>query len=603
MGGFSLAFDEMVFGFGEKFGPLNKRGQSIQTLNKSSIVGEEGTNACTPWYFTNKGYGVFFNTFSPMLFDVGAKSNTTLSFSSADSVLEMHFMFNKNLKKLLSDFVGLVGKPQLPPLWSLGIWLSRCSYLDQEEVLGAANQMRALDLPVDVIRIDPTWFLHLDPASICRYSAEWDLEKFPDPAQMIEQLAQLNIKLCLWINYAFYHKSDIYRELQDKGLLIQDAEDEQSGIVDLTTAAGASWFKNHLKSLVDQGVATFFLDDGATAPMNGDCKGAEPKNARNKYSYLFSQIANEAIAEVNGKGITWGLTGYTGTQQYGAVCGGDARSSYSDMAAIVRGGLSAALSGFPFYGCDIGGFGLYPGPFPDKHVYLRHIEHGFLLPFANLHGSTPREPWHYGEDAVSIFRKYAELRYSLLPYLYSCAYRASDAGIPMMRPLFLEFQDDLTTYHIEHQYMLGDSIMVVPILDERESCRLYLPEGIWYDLWTQESLQDGKWISYKTPIDIIPLFVKAGSIIPTCEPTTHVDEKGYGTLTLNIYWADELESTIIADENSVADVHAINNNAKSIVLSNSRQQVQQFEIWGQSGSSSSWSNINVRTKRQSENVK
>ena len=549
VGSFEIMPDESFYGMGEKYSRLNKRGQIIQSFLSNGIAAQEGNNKSVPFLMSSRGYGLFFNSLAPQLFDIGVKSNSTCSFGVADDLLDIFIIYGPTYKELLMAYTELTGRSPLPPKWSFGIWMSRVCYWDQEEMEQVAGLMRKKHLPCDVLRLDCPWFIHYDN-SLTRFSDEWDEKTFPEPEKMLKRFKDNGYKVCMWWYYSFIKTAPIYMNNKDKGYFIEDPFDPNCAMVDLTNPEAAEWLKERLKAHLEKGITTFFLDDGMFAPVDNVYKTAKPLEGRNSYGFLYPKLAHEAIYEHTGKqGITWGLQGIAGTQRFPATGGADARSNFRDMAAIIRGGLSAAMSGYSIWGCDIGGMGIYPGPRPEKEYYIRHVEQGFFQPIAKLHGTGEREPWYYGEDIEQIYRKYAQLRYRLLPYIYTNAYLSGKTGIPFMRPMVLEYQYDPAVNDIDDQYMFGDAFLVAPILGHDKDRWIYLPEGMWTDYWNGEKWNGGRHIRYKAKLDTLPLFVREGSIITMGPIMQYVDEVQFDQLTLDIYPKRGEFSTFLYNEN------------------------------------------------------
>lgn len=566
VGAFSILPEEGFYGFGEKYTPINKRGQVLQSFDSWSFTCQEGFSACAPFFMSTRGYGIFFHSLYPQLFDVGYKSSSTISFAVADKLLDIFFIHGPSFKRIISTYTSITGRPTLPPKWSFGTWMSRCCYWTREEIETVAERMRKENLPCDVLRIDPSWFEHPEQCELTDFSFEWDKKAFPDHEDMLAKLNSKGFKVCLWIHQEFNRSSEVYKEALKLGYLIEKDRDSNIAMLDLSNADAMAWYKQKLKELLKQGVSTFFLDDGMYAPITEDYKGFEPLEGRCGNSILYSRAAYEAIEEYTGQsGILWGLSGFSGTQRYPALCGGDSRSTYQDMANTLRGGLSAALSGFAFWGCDIGGFGVMVdnnGDYKDskkpaEELYIHYLQYGTFLPFMNFHGVGEREPWAYGKKFVEIYRKFVRLRYMLIPYIYTLAYEASKTGIPMMRPMILEYQDDPAVINIDLQYMFGDSFLVAPVF--RGSNRwVYLPEGDWYHYFSRKIYKGSRWVNIDSTKEEFPVFVKAGSIITMGPAGNYVDELPLDPLILDVYPALGKFNAKLYQDKSIYNIHADN---------------------------------------------
>jgi alpha-D-xyloside xylohydrolase len=233
-------------------------------------------------------------------------------------------------------------------------------------------------------------------------------------------------------------------------------------------------------------------------------------------------------------------------QRYPASYAGDSRCTFRDLANVLRGGLSASLSGVGLWGAEIGGFGRSDTGGPDAELYVRYVQHGFLLPFAEFHGIGPREPWHYGPAVVAQYQRYARLRYRLLPYLYAQMHLACDTGVPVLRPMVLEFPEDPNTRHLDLQYMLGDALLVAPVVDRSTRRSVYLPPGDWFDFWTDRATAGPAWIDYEAPLDRLPLFVRGGHAIPMGAGGQHAAEAFADPPAIHLYGA-AAASALVSD--------------------------------------------------------
>jgi alpha-D-xyloside xylohydrolase len=546
VGAFRLAPDEEFYGFGEKFGPLGKRGRAIRCFNRGSGTWTEGEHKNVPFLVSSRGYGAFFNSSRPMLFDMGAKSNAAWAFAVADGLLDVFFIRGPSFKDIISGYTEITGRPELPPDWVFGIWMSRYTYRSREEVEEVASRLRAEGLPCDVIKIDTGWFHKPGRGSAIDYDMEWNEEAWPGPEEFTARLREEGFRVCLFVDPYVMAESPKAREARRLGFLVRRPDGTEHSwdmgqgcpVVqfDLTSPDCRVWYKKQLKILLDQGVSTFFCDWGVDTPVDCVYAGMDGLEYNNVCGLLYNKTVHEAVREHSGgPTATWGVSGYAGIQRYPATYGGDSRSTFRDMANVLRGALSAAMSGISFYGCDIGGYGHAKQGSPDETLYIRYLQHGFFLPLAQFHGMGPREPWAYGERATRVYKEYAELRYRLLPYIRSQAYLSCLTGVPMLRPMVLEFQDDPNTRHLDLQYMFGEAFLVAPVFGPETARRVYLPEGTWFDYWTKEPREGSAWVEYEAPLERLPLLVRAGSIVPMGPAAQCVDEKPRGPLVLDVY--------------------------------------------------------------------
>jgi len=540
----SLTPNEAIYGFGERFGRLNKRGQRLLMWNSdTTMTSSDRSYKSIPFYLSTRGYGLFVNSSTKMVFEVGSEyCYNSLSFEVWQDYLEYIVFYGPSFKDILLMYTELTGRPPLPPLWSFGLWMSRCAYKNRKEVEEVARKLRSHGIPCDVIHIDPYW---LKPGHYCDF--EWNLKDFPEPKDMLGNLKKMGFKVSLWIQPYIPKGTKMYEEGVQKGYFVKkrdgsvynipDFTHREVGIVDFTNPGAKDWYKSKLKELYKMGVDVFKCDMGEAVPEDAIFyNGKLGIEVHNLYPLLYQGTVFEAAKEVFRVGLVWGRSGCAGIQRYPVQWSGDSHCTFEDMACVLRGGLSYSLSGVPLWSHDIGGF---QGPKPSSKLYIRWSQWGLLCSHSRCHGTTPREPWEYGGTALKVFREFAMLRYSLLPYLYSCAYESSKTGMPIIRPLILEYQEDLTTRELDTEYLLGPSLLVVPVLNEDDEVEYYLPEGMWLDWWTRRTIEGGLWKKEKVPLNRIPLFIRENALIPRVEPMNYVNEKPYKEVKLEVFLRDK----------------------------------------------------------------
>lgn len=550
---FAITSDESFFGYGEKFFAHDKRGHVVRNWNLDAHgVETERAYKNVPFFLSSRGYGLLVNTSAKVTHHVGNPERSTASYvlEVEDEELDYTVFWGPSFKHILKRLAERTGFAPTPPRWVFGLWMSRCYYRDRETVESVAIELRERSIPCDVLVLDAYW---MRDAHLCDFV--WDEERFPDPAGMIAGLHEQGFRVCLWEAPLVPLGSEMYDEgerkryflehagggvyLVETGLVLASHQrpdfvgqgdagtfDElpaapPGAVVDFTNPDAVRWYQDKHVGLLAQGVSVFKTDFGEQVPPDAwsPSSGLSGRQIHNVYARLY----NEAVADVcrrhNSHGTVWARAAWTGSQRLPVHWGGDPQASFSSMAASLRGGLSAGLSGFAYWGSDIGGFF---GPRPSERLFSRWAQLGMLSTLARCHGTTAREPWLYGETAEGVFRRYAHLRYRLLPYLDVQAHVASETGLPVMRPLVLEYQDDPIARRVDTQYLLGDSIMCAPVLDERDHRDVYLPSGRWLDFWTGELLAGPGHISYDAPLDTAPLFVRGGAIIPFGEESTAI---------------------------------------------------------------------------------
>jgi alpha-D-xyloside xylohydrolase len=542
----SLAPEERLFGFGERFVPLDQRGRRWESWTTDALgTATQRAYKPVPFGLSSRGYGLFINSTARIGFDLGASSSLSAAFAVDASELDYFIIYGPALSDVLRRYWRLTGAPPLLPRWSFGFWTSRFGYQSREEVEAVARGYRERGLPCDVIHLDPPWM----GAEENWCNLAWDTEAFPDPAGMIDLLRSQGFRVCLWENPYVPQGSALYAEGAANGYFVRDSEGEPylipgwtekrvpTAVVDFTNPAAVTWWQEMHRALLEMGVATFKTDFGEWAPPDGRYHdGTAGQQAHNLYPLLYNRAVFEVVDDhSDDKGLVWARSATAGGQRYPVHWGGDSRTTFDHMAASLRGGLNFILSGFAYWSHDIGGFTHESSP----ALYARWAQFGLFSSHARAHGTTPREPWVFGAEAEAIFRKYATLRYRLLPYIYSCAARSVVTGRPLMRPLLLDYQDDPMTHTLDLQYLFGDAFLVAPVFAKEADVPVYLPAGRWVDYWSKHSYAGPGWITVNASLDTLPLFVREGAIIPMGPPIEYVEQQPLDPLTLDIYPAGE----------------------------------------------------------------
>jgi alpha-D-xyloside xylohydrolase len=526
---FRLSPGEKIYGAGEQFVEFDRRGRELELWHEEPLGTEtERAYKNIPFHLSTSGYGLLLDTTARVHYDFGKSSTASGTMSVADDELAFVFFYGPDFRDVIRRYTALTGRPSRPPKWSFGTWMSRLGYESREELETVADRLREEEIPSDVLHLDPFWM-----RDRCSTDLEWDTEQFPDPEEMIAELRKDDFRLSLWEHPHVPVGTDAFATGASEGYFVTDGTgspyvmdntcqgDYRGALVDFTDPDAVEWWKDKHRRLLKQGVAVLKTDYGEYVPEDAVfANGKSGKAMHNLYPYLYNEAVYEAVGEVNGpdEAVVWGRSAWTGSQAFPMHWGGDPQTSWNGMSAALRGGLSASLSGIAFWSHDIGGF----RGTPSDAVYTRWAQFGLLSSNSRCHGTTPREPWEFGEDAVDIFREYADLRYRLMPYLYTHAEIAARTGLPVVRPLVLEYQDDPTVHHIDTQYLLGTELLVAPVFAERGSRSVYLPDGEWRDYWSGERYEGGQTVEMTVDIDEMPLFVRAGSVVPQREPTQSV---------------------------------------------------------------------------------
>jgi alpha-D-xyloside xylohydrolase len=543
---FALSVDEHFFGLGEQYGPLDKRGQRVVSWSRDphGFTGCAMTYHNIPFFLSSRGYGIFVNHTSPITYELGWPSPETGAFRAEDPYLDYFLIYGPHPKDILARYHELTGRPSLPPLWSFGIWMSRCMYVNRPQVEEVITRMRELGIPCDVVSLDPLWLKerrrHMRDA--CDFV--WDEEAYPDPPGFVRWLGERGVKLCLWENPYIWNGTEMYEEGRRKGFLVRNEDGEparptenpeDAGIADFTNPAAVRWWQSKHRPFLRMGVAAFKSDYGEAVPAGAVmANGKSGREMHNVYPLLYNRAVFEEVRRQRGEAVVFGRSGYAGSQRYPINWTGDSPCTYAGMAAALRAGLSLSLSGIPFWSHDIGGFwnpeGMTP---PSPELYIRWAQFGLLSSHARFHGVGPREPWVFGEEAVAIVRKFALLRYRLLPYLWGLAHEAL-SGVPVARPLFLEFPDDPLAPYVDLEYMLGPYLLVAPIFNDGGRRKVYLPLGQWYDFWTNERVAGATWRDMEVPLEQVPLFVRGDSIVPFAPAADFVGQSPWDPIQLDV---------------------------------------------------------------------
>ena len=560
----SLALEsgESVFGLGEKFGRLDKRGQLVESWNRDATgVNAELSYKNVPFAWSPRGWGVFVHTTSRVTHGVGYPtwSHRSYVIKLDDPTLDLFLIFADSPAEMLEKYTRLTGRTALPPRWSYGAWMSRAFYQTADEIMEVARQLRQHRIPCDVLTLDGrAWH-----KSETRFDFAWDTDRYPDPAGFVQSLRTLNYRLCLWEYPYLSTINPLFAKLAAKKFFLQTADGETyvhrwlpppndrliphlqpSGLLDFTNPEAYAWFRDMHCSLFEMGVSVMKTDYGEAVPeevvgYNGDTG----KRLHNVYTLLYNRCTFEASQKYGDQdGIVWGRSSWAGGQRYPVEWGGDPQGDWEGLAASIRGGLSWGLSGGAFYAHDIGGFygpqqssGLLGTGMPDPELYIRWAQAGILASHTRFHGTSPREPWYYGDQAEEIIRNWLGWRYRLIPYLQSCALEASETGMPVMRSMVVAFPEDRIAWQFEQQYMLGGSLLVAPVVVPLGKVRFYLPKGKWFDIWNQTWLEGPGSFEWDVPLDYIPVFGREGTLLPLGPAVQHTGELKTG-LDLEEVW-------------------------------------------------------------------
>ncbi|MDH6312915.1 alpha-D-xyloside xylohydrolase [Parabacteroides sp. PFB2-10] len=589
---FQLDATEAIYGLGQlQNGKMSQRG-----ITKRLVQGN--VEDVVTFIQSVKGYGLFWDNYSPTVFADNAEGT---SFNSeVGDLVDYYFMYGENADGVIAQMRALTGDVPMFPLWTYGFFQSKERYKSQDETVGVVRKYRELGVPLDGIIQDWQYW----GSNYLWNAMEFLNEDFSNPKKMMSDIHGMNAKMVISIWSSFGPQTKQYRAMAPKNMLLDMGTWPQSGLsswppnreypsgvkpYDAYHPEAREIYWDHLnKGLFSLGMDGWWMD--STEPDHLDYKPEDMDNqtylgsfrkVRNAYPLMAVGGVYDHQRAVSSDKRVFILTrsAFAGQQRYGAnTWTGDVQATWKDLARQVTAGLNFSLCAIPHWNSDIGGFflGSYPRKLQDlgyHELYVRWLQFGTFNPMMRSHGAdAPREIWQFGQKGERIYdaiEKYINLRYSLLPYIYSVSWDVTANRSSMMRALVMDFKDDRKTWDITDQYMFGQSLLVCPVVNsmytketgngrnvvrtadyfEVKSRTVYLPKGTqWYDFWTNEKFSGGKTIERESPIDIIPLYVKAGSIIPMGPQVQYATEKAWDNLELRVYAGENGSFVLYEDE-------------------------------------------------------
>lgn len=552
--------EEAFFGLGERTAPADLRGHSFRLWNREP-KGAYGPTT-DPIYVSVPVYCGLNDAGSYLVFHENSNDGEVSFLDGVDLRFEAgalrYYVALGTPARLLDRYTALTGRPAMPPRWALGFHQARWSYMNEGEVRELVEQFERHDLPLSAIHLD---IHYMDDYRVFTVNGE----RFPDLKQLAADVKAKGVELVAILDPGVKRDPDyaLFREGMERDVFVKGPDGEpvvapvwpnDCCFPDFTDPAVRDWWGEKYAMLVDFGIAGVWHDMNEPAAFAAWGDPTLPRNARhamegrggdhveghNLYALLEARAGHEALRQMRPEARPWILSrsGYAGLQRYAWNWTGDNESNWWSLHQSVRIAIGLGLSGIPYTGPDIGGFGGKPGP----ELFTRWFQLGAFLPFFRIHSAffTPRrEPWCFGEETLGILREFLKLRYRLLPYLYTLAKECAETGAPLVRPLWWRQPDNTELRSVDDAYLLGDALLVAPITSEGATTRAVpLPPGEWIDFWTGEGFEGGGSIYADAPLDRIPLYVRAGTLLPMEQD---------GTLELHLFGAGEGRAPVYVD--------------------------------------------------------
>jgi alpha-D-xyloside xylohydrolase len=534
---FTLSPGEKIFGCGESFTSLDKRGQKLVLwTDDANGIENQGMYKPVPFFMSSRGYGMFLHTTTPITLDFGHDFSGVNSMMAGDDELDL-FVFLGTPKDILDEYTKLTGKSPMPPLWSFGLWMSRCTYNAEKQVRDIAGKLRENKIPCDVLHLDTGWF---ETDWQCDY--EFSTTRFTDPKKMLADLKSDGFRVSCWQLPYFVPKNKLFPELIAQNLVVRDAKGNlpyEDAVLDFSNPKAVEWYQGKLANLLNEGVSAIKVDFGEAAPEDGIyADGRTGFYEHNLYPLRYNKAVADITKQTTGDNLIWARSAWAGSQRYPIHWGGDAESTDDGMAAELRGGLSFGLSGFSFWSHDVGGFTASSVAAMDKDLFARWLAFGMLSSHSRCHGEAPKEPWSYGTNFMDKFRTIDELKYKLMPYVYAQAKDSSEHGLPMVRSLFVEFPGDPGSWSVDDEYLYGSQMLVAPLLHNGETSRqVYLPPGTWIDYQTGKAYAGGWQMIEAGKIPAI-ILVRDGSVLPHIALAQSTAQMDWSKIELMVFAKD-----------------------------------------------------------------
>jgi len=565
---------ECFYGLGDKATQMNLKGKRVENFATDQYAYQKEQDPLykvVPFYIglhNKQSYGVFFDNTFRTFFDFCQERRNVTSFWAEGGEMNYYFIYGPQMQDVVTTYTDLTGKPELPPLWVLGYHQCKWSYYPESKVKEITSKFRELKIPCDAIYLD------IDYMEGFRCFT-WNKNYFPDPKRMVAELAEDGFKTIVIIDPGIKIDKDywVYQEALEKDYFCKRADGPymkgkvwpgECNFPDYTNPVVREWWAGLFKELISEiGVKGVWNDMNEPAVMEVPNKtfpmdvrhvyDGNPCSHRKAHNIYGTQMARATYHGVKRfvypkRPFVITRSAYSGAQRYTSSWTGDNVATWEHLWLANIQVQRMSISGMGFTGSDIGGFAEQP----TGELYARWIQLGVFHPFCRTHSSGDhgnQEPWAFDEEVINITRKFVSLRYQLLPYLYTMFWQYIEEGLPMLKPLVYYDQDDTQTHYRNDEFIFGNEILVCPILEPNAvGRRMYLPRGEWYNYWTNELSTGGKEVWIDTKFDEIPVFVKAGAIIPKYPVQQYVGELEFDELTLDIYYKNGKEKSVVYED-------------------------------------------------------
>ena len=565
---------ECFYGLGDKATQMNLKGKRLENFATDQYAfqkDQEPLYKVVPFYIglqNKQSYGIFFDNTFRTYFDFCHERRNVTSYWAEGGEMNYYFIYGPQMQDVVTTYTDLTGKPELPPLWALGYHQCKWSYYPESNFKAVAAKFRELKIPCDALYLD------IDYMDGFRCFT-WNKDYFPDPKRMVAELAEDGFKTVVIIDPGIKIDKEysVYKEALEKDYFCKRADGPymkgkvwpgECNFPDYTNPVVREWWAGLFKELIsDIGVKGVWNDMNEPAVMEVPNKtfpmdvrhdyDGNPCSHRKAHNIYGTQMARATYHGVKRfaypkRPFVITRSAYAGAQRYSSSWTGDNIATWEHLWIANIQMQRMSISGMGFTGSDIGGFAEQPS----GELYARWIQLGVFHPFCRTHSSGDhgdQEPWAFDAEVIDITRKFVNLRYQLLPYLYTMFWQYIEEGIPMLKPLVYFDQEDTQTHYRNDEFIFGNQILVCPILEPNAlGRRMYLPRGIWYNYWTNEQVKGGKEIWVDTKFDEIPIFVKAGAIIPKYPVQQYVGELEFEELTLDVYYKEGKEKSVVYED-------------------------------------------------------